>query len=164
VYSSFNPGTPVTHGGFDNDGYAYSADLLGSSLTFNGVSYTLGAPDTANAVAASTIAVPAGVYSALNFLGAAVNGNQPSQTFTVTYTDGTTSTFTQSFSDWVTPRKYPGEGIVISMPSRLALDGSEKNTYSHVYAYSIPVNPAKTVKSLTLPPTRNVVVLALTPS
>ena len=166
VYSSFSNGTPVTHGGFDNAGYSYSSGLLGSSLSYNGVSYTFGTPGTANAVATGTVTLPSGSYSTLNFLGAAVNGNQPSQTFTLTYTDGTTSTFTQSVSDWARPQKYPGESIALSMPYRLGSDGSQQTAYGpfYVYAYSVPVNPAKILKSLTLPSTRNVVVLAITPT
>jgi len=31
------------------------------------------------------------------------------QTFTVTYTDGTTASFAQGISDWFTPQSYPGE-------------------------------------------------------
>ena len=38
----------------------------------------------------------------MNLLATAVNGNQANQTFIVTYTDGTTSSFTQSVSDWFT--------------------------------------------------------------
>ena len=49
---------------------------------------------------------------ALNLLGTAVNGNQPNQIFVVTYSDGSTTTFTQSVSDWATPQKYAGESQV----------------------------------------------------
>jgi disulfide oxidoreductase YuzD len=49
--------------------------------------------------AGQTINLPAGSFSTLNFLATAVNGNQPNQKFVVTYTDGTTDTFTQGISD-----------------------------------------------------------------
>ena len=38
-----------------------------------------------------------------------VNGNQANQTFTVNYSDGTSTSFTQSLSDWFTPQNYAGE-------------------------------------------------------
>src|SRR5450755_2961937 len=37
-------GSPVSSGGLDNEGYAYSANLLGASLTWTGSTFTLGAP------------------------------------------------------------------------------------------------------------------------
>ena len=164
VYSSFTDGTPVAYGGVDNDGYAYSANLLGSSLTFNGVTYTFGSPNVPNAAAATTLTLPAGAYANLKFLAAAVNGNQPSQTFTVTYTDGSTASFTQSISDWAKPQRYPGEVIADSTPYRIASNGSQQTAYGpfYLYAYTLPLNPAKTVKTLTLPNTRNVVLFAYT--
>ena len=56
----------------------------------------------------TTIALPAGNDSTVNLLATAVNGNQVNQTFVVTYTDGTTTSFTQSLSDWYTPQKLCG--------------------------------------------------------
>jgi hypothetical protein len=41
-------------------------------------------------------------------LAAAVNDNHASQTFTVTYADGTTTVVSQSLSDWLTPQNYAG--------------------------------------------------------
>ena len=41
-------------------------------------------------------------------LATGVHGNQANQTFVVTYTDGTTSSITQSLSDWFTPQNYRG--------------------------------------------------------
>ena len=90
------------HRRIDGGGAALSANLLGTSQTWNGTPFTIGAPGSSNVVSATgqTISLPAGQYASLQFLALAVNGNQANQTFTVHYADGTTQTFTQSLSDW----------------------------------------------------------------
>ncbi len=156
-----NSGSPVPGGGLDTEGYAYAAALLGTSLSWNGSTFTLGAAETSNAVSSKTIALPAGNDSTLHLLAAAVNGNQPNQTFLVTYTDGTTSSFTQSLSDWFTPQNYTGESQALKMASRIAPSGATSSGPVYLYGYSFATNSAKTVKSLTLPNNRNVVALAV---
>jgi hypothetical protein len=153
-------GSPVTHGGLDNDGYAYAAPLLGTSLSWADSTFKLGAAGAYDAVSNTTIALPAGQDSTVNLLATAVNGNQPNQTFIVTYTDGTTASFTQSLSDWYTPQRYGGETKVSEMAYRITASGATENGPFYLYGYSFAINSAKTVKSLTLPHNRNVVVLA----
>jgi hypothetical protein len=163
IYGIFNNGSSPTNGGLDTSGYAYSANLLGASLTFHGIPYSFGTPGSANAASSTTIALPAGSYSALNFLGTAIYGNQTSQTFTVTYTDGTTSTFTQSMSDWGAPQNYTGETVASAMAYRLTPSGAQSTGQTwNLYAYSFALNSTKTVKSFTLPNVRNVTVVAVT--
>ena len=154
-------GSPVTHGGLDDDGYAYSASSLGTSFSWEGSTFKLGAAGTYDAASSTTIALPAGNGSTVNILATAVNGNQPNQTFVVTYTDGTTASFTQSLSDWYTPQKYAGETKVSEMAYRIAPSGATDNSTFYLYGYSFALNSAKTVQSLTLPHNRNVVVLAV---
>src|ERR1035438_6266743 len=67
------------------------ANLLGSTVTFGGASFAMGPANAPSAVSSATVTLPAGQYSTLAMLGTGVNGNQASQTFTVTYSDGTTS-------------------------------------------------------------------------
>src|SRR5262249_34928209 len=88
-----NDGKTFAGGGLDADGNALSAQLLGSSVVFNWATYTLGAPGVNDVVSAEgqTINLPAD-DAAISFLAVGVNGNQPNQTFKVTYTDGTTQT------------------------------------------------------------------------
>jgi hypothetical protein len=165
VYGIVANGSAVPGGGLDGSGYAFSATLLGTSLAWSGSTFTLGAAGTLNAVDNKTIALPAGNYTTLSFLATAVDGNQANQTFVVTYSDGTTSTFTQSISDWGTPQGYTGESTALSMAYRITPTGSTQTGPWYLYGYSIALNSAKTVASITLPATRNVVVLAedLTP-
>ncbi len=156
-----NNGSDVPAGGLDGDGYAYSATLLGTSLTWNGNAYAFGSPGAADAVDNTIITLPAGAYTTLSFLGTAVNGDQANQVFIVTYSDGTSTSFTQSMSDWFTPQSFTGESQVLAMPYRLNSSGAEDNRTFYLYGYSFALNSAKTVVSLTLPANRNVIVLAV---
>ena len=165
VYSSFESGVAPTAGGLDSEGYAYAANVLGTSLSADGSLFQLGAAGAANAVSSLTVPLPNGSFTALNLLGAGVNGNQVNQTFVVTYSDGTTTAFPQSLSDWCTSQGYSGETVALSMPYRLAPGGSQTGCGAasiDVYAYSFALNAAKSVSSVTLPNNRDVVLLAAT--
>ena len=162
VRGDFNNGSPVTNGGLDTHGFAYSANLLGTSATWSDTTFSLGAAGAADAASGVTIALPAGSFSSVKLLATAVNGSQAAQSFVVTYTDGTTTTVTQSLSDWYSPQGYSGESSAVTMAYRLTATGAEDNRTFHLYGYSLAINSAKTVKSLTLPNNRNVVVLAAT--
>jgi hypothetical protein len=121
----------------------------------------LGAPDVPDAVAAETVALPSGSYASLKLLASAVGGSRANQSFVITYTDGTTSTFVQSLSDWGGYPGYPGESIASTMTYRVTPNGATQNGPWYVYGYSFTLNGNKTVKSITLPGTRSVVVLAI---
>jgi hypothetical protein len=151
-------------GGLDGGGSALSGNLLGTGRMSGGAFFNLGAVGGNNVVSAAgqTINLPAGSFSSLRFLATAVNGNQPNQTFTVTYTDGTTATFTQGISDWFTPQNFAGESDAVDMAYRDLSNGTKDNRTFHVYGYSFALNPAKTVKSITLPNNGNVKILAVT--
>ncbi len=156
-----NTGTAVSSGGIDGLGNVYAASLLGTSLTWSGSTFTLGTANVADAASGATITLPAGNYASVNLLATGVGGNQPNQTFVVTYTDATTTSITQSLSDWFTPQSYTGESIASTMAYRITASGATDNRPFYLYGYSFAVNSAKTVKSITLPSNRNVVVLAI---
>jgi len=158
-----NNGTGTLNNGWDGDGNAYAANLLGTSVTYNGSTFTFGAPGAADAVSSTTIPLPVGYYSTLNLLGSAVDGSQANQTLTVTYTDGTTSTFTQSFSDWWwdNSKVNPGETVVLQMPYNVTSTGAENSGQVSLYGYTFALNSAKAVKSLTLPNNRDVSILGI---
>ena len=147
--------------GLDGGGRGYSANLLGTVETANGATFNLGPANAPDAVSSATIALPAGMYTTLKLLAAGVNGSQISQKFTVTYTDGTTATFTQSLSDWCTPQGYTGESNAIPMPYRDFSNGARDTRTVMLYGYTFNLTNTKTVKSVTLPSNRNVVVLAM---
>jgi hypothetical protein len=149
--------------GFDGDGNAYSATLLGSTLTWNGVTFTLGPSNGLDHIEATgqTIAIVAPQGASLALIGAAVNGAQTNQTFVVTYTDGTSQAFTQSFSDWFSYNAYSGESIVTSTAYRDTSSGTRDNRTFHVYGYTLTASSSKTIASLTLPNDTNVRLLGI---
>ena len=152
----------IPPGGFDGTGAAYSSNLLGTSVTWNNITYPLGPTNAPDAVANTTITLPAGHYASLNMLGALVNGNVTgASTFVVTYTDGTTASVSQSLSDWVFPLNYAGETDITCVPYRNTSTGTKDAHLTCVYGYQIPLNSSKIVQSITLPPTRNNVFLAM---
>ena len=146
----------------DGLGNAYSANLLGSTVSFQGLSFMLGLANTLDAVSSTTIPLPPGQYATLAMLGTGVDGNQASQTFVVHYSDGTSSTFAQSMSDWFTPQNYAGESVVMTMPYRDNNAGGKDARTFYLYGYSFTLNSAKMATSITLPNNGDVAVFAIT--
>lgn len=143
--------------GFDDYDGTYSAQALaaagvtpGSQVSAGGVTFTwpdvqAGTPD--NTVSDGQTIDVSGQGSTLGFLAAASFG-PAGGTATVTYTDGTTQTFTLSAPDWTAPT---GSGTAIATtyhnwalanPSQIATD---------VYVATVSIDPDKTVTSVTLP-------------
>jgi|GEM_PF-852350 len=147
----------------DTGAFSYSANLLSPAIFWNNLVFTFGptnAPDVV-ACAGQTINLPAGRFNTLQILAIGVNGSQSSQTFTVTYTDNSTATFTQSFSDWITPQSYSGENIVTAMPYRNQSNGTSQIQYTTLDGYIFTLDQTKTVKSIALPNNSNLVILAM---
>jgi subtilase family serine protease len=164
VYGIYTNGTSFTSANsLDNDGYAYSSTELGTSLSWNGSTFTFGAANAEDAYSSTTISLPSGSYSKLNVLATAVNGAQGSQTFTVTYTNGTTTTITQSLSDWCSSSGFSGESIAKASTYRNDSNGTEQTIGCNLYGYTFAINSALTLESLTLPTNRDVVVLGVVP-
>jgi alpha-mannosidase len=146
----------------DRDGFSFSEQLFGTEQVGAGVPFKLGPASAPDAVTGKTVALPAGKFASIKLLGVGLNGDQESQTFTVTYADGTSSSFTQSLSDWSAARNYPGEFAGAAMPYRLATDGSKDSRTFYTSAYSFALDSNKVVRSLSLPSNRNVVIFAVT--
>jgi hypothetical protein len=113
--------------GFDGNGNYYNSDydvdtegtqnspVPGTPIVYNGISFPIGpVPTNANQVGGTEgprnfvratgqtiqVSVDADKSDYLYLAGAASNGDQLSQDITLTFTDGTTETWTQSFHDW----------------------------------------------------------------
>ncbi len=140
----------------------FSERLLGSEQIRDGVIFKLGPAELPDAVTGKNIALPTGKFSSLKILAVGVNGNQELQTFTVTYADGTSSSFSRNLSDWASPRNFEGESAAVSMPYRLTADGSKDSRTFYGYAYSFDFDPTKVVRSFSIPSNRDVVVFAAT--
>lgn len=145
----------------DGGGFAFPAQPLGSALEWDGVLFRLGPANAPDVVTGKTITLPSGKFAGLMMLATAVDGSQKSQTFTVAYADGTSSTFTQSLSDWYSAATFAGESTAASVPYRLSGDGETDDGTFHVFGYSFDLDSDKPVRSITLPNNRGVVVLAM---
>ena len=164
VNGIYQDGSTYSTGGLDGIGYSYSAKLLSTSRVFNGILFDIGPANQPDAISCTgqSIPLPQGKASSVMLLATGIQGNQPSQMLTVNYTDGTSSQFVQSFSDWFTPQKFAHEFEGVAMAYRNFDDGTRDRRTFSLYAYRFILNPAKTVQSLTLPNNPNVVVLAAT--
>ncbi len=157
-------GTKYTTASLNGSGCDFSASQLGNPLAFSSLSYSFGSPNTKNVVksAKQVIKLTPGQYSSINVLALAVGTNQKSQVFTVTYSDKSTSKFTQSISDWITPEHYSGESIAKSASYCDAKAGTETKGTHDLYEYTFKLNNAKTAETLTLPSSSGVIVFAIT--
>lgn len=149
--------------GLDGLGYAYSANLLTANRILNGIQFDFGPANRLDAVGGTgqTIPLPADQFSTLQLLATGVLAAPSAQTITVTYTDNSSTRFTQSFSNWFSPSYNNGESFAVVMPYANYKGAQSPGTVS-LYGYIFVLDGAKTVKSLTLPNNPDVAVLAAT--
>jgi predicted alpha-1,2-mannosidase len=158
----------VSAGDFDGEGNSYSAQALatagltaGQPVTVGGTTFTWplpapGYPDNAIANGQQvTVSAPAGTQS-LGFLGSAANG--PSQgVATLHYSDGSTAQYWLGLSDWTlnagTSTPSYGNQVAASMTYRNCAGCSpvQQSVGTDVFYTALPVNPDKTLTSVTLP-------------
>ena len=91
--------------------------------------------------------------SELGLLESSSNGST-SGTITITYTDGTSTTQTVSSSDWAAG-PGSGETAVATMSYRNMITGGSQEITMYVYATTVPIDPSKTVASITFPNVSN---------
>jgi beta-glucosidase len=157
------PSTNASVGNFDGGGFSYEAQQLaadgfapGDRVAADGQTLTL--PDVA-AGASDEVSAEGQVIdlngqsgSQLGFLGAGTFGTQGGPV-TVTYTDGSTQTAALGLADWFADSAAPGTTIAASGPWNVPPSQSSSfglHTVA-IYYQQIPVNPAKTIASVTLP-------------
>ena len=146
---------------YDHGGYSYSAQALqgagitpGATITFNGVNFTWpnvapGIADNYQASGQIVPVTPVGGATTLAFLGSSTNG-AANGTATITYTDGTTQTFTLGFTDWASASTSFGNSIVAAMSYRNCSCGKQ-NISVHILYTEVALQAGKTLKSVTLP-------------
>ena len=157
--SIYTDGTTFTSDGLDGAGYAYSSNLLTPNRMLNGIQFNFGPanqPDAVYGDRASRLRLPAGHFATLQLLAGGIYGPVLDQAITVTYTDGSTSVFTQNFNDWCSCGPNPGD-----LAGRTSSGGDALSRFtrrhgritqeSYLYGYSFALNPAKTVQSLACP-------------
>src|SRR5450755_3721841 len=135
-----------------SDGVAPGAALLHDGVTLRWPDVPPGHPD--NVLADGQVIAVRGAGNTLG-VAAAATGGSAAGTLTVTYTDGTTTAATVSVADWVStsaaaPPSGPagGESDLLATTAGWNPGGSLPVSLSYL---SVPVNPAKTVASVTLP-------------
>jgi serine/threonine protein kinase len=146
----------------DRVGFAFPAEVLKAAKIWDGVTFLLGPANAQDAVTSGTIELPAGKFDGLKMLAVGVNGDQESQVFRVTYSDGTSTDFSQSLSDWYTPENFRGESDVVVTPYRLDGSGGRDDRTFHLYGYSFVLDERKKVRSFALPSNPSVLVFGLT--
>jgi hypothetical protein len=165
-------GVPATDRGFDGSGNTYSWEAMGdsasggarsgSTLVSGGLAIDIGSPNQPDFKKAAGQAIEvAGSGSVLTLAGAAVNGGQADQQFTLTFTDGSTATWTQSLSDWCDPSTYPNESILSTQSYRNTASGGTDATTNHIYSYGYTLPEGKSLESITLPNNPNVRILGV---
>ncbi len=156
-------GTETFNGGIDTGDDAFSSATLGTSYNWYGYNFVFGPPNVPDAVTSATVPLPAGQYNGLYFLATATNGSQPNQTFTVNYSDGTSTSVQQGVTDWYDPPSiYAGEQIALTVPYRLTWNGTEDARPFNIYGFSMTLDSSRTAVSVTLPANSHITVLAMT--
>jgi hypothetical protein len=154
--------------GFDGGGYYYYSGNLQSTIAWSGATFVLGpVPDSKkggnNFVQGKgqLMYLPQGDFGWLYLAGAAANGSQTSQPLTLTFSDGSTATWTQSFSDWCSPSGFSGESIIQMQPNWVNQVGNVHSQTNYVYGYAYRIPAGKTLASITLPKNTNVGILGM---
>jgi len=152
---------------FDGDGFSYSAEALaadgftaGQNATVNGVTFTWprpapGYPDNTVPDGQQVTVDAASGTQTLAFLGSATNG-PTSGVVTLNYSDGSTQRYWLGLSDWTlnagssTPSYGNQEAATTTYRN---CDGctSPQSVDTYIFETGIPVNPDKTLTSVTLP-------------
>jgi beta-glucosidase len=147
---------------FDGTGESYSEQALaagsptaltpGGQATLGGTTFTwpsaVGAPD--NVIADGQIIDISGSGTDLGFLGAAGFG-AASGTGTITYTDGSTQSFGLAMADWYNNAAVAGGEIATTTTSWNSSSPTQVQHPVSIYFASVPLDPSKTVASVTLP-------------
>jgi hypothetical protein len=102
-----------------------------------------------------------GSGNVLTLAAAAVNGGQASQSLTLNFTDGSSTTWTQSFSDWCSPQYYKNESILSTQSYRNTATGGTNDTTNYIYGYGYTLPEGKTLESITLPNNSNIGILGM---
>jgi hypothetical protein len=145
---------------FDGTGDSFSAQALAvatpnalspGQVTVGGTTFTwpaTGGPD--NVIADGQIIDVSGSGTELGFLGAAGFG-EASGNGTITYTDGSTQTFSLSMADWYNNAAVPGDQVAATTSSWNFSSSTQTAHPVSIYYASVPLDKSKTVASVTLP-------------
>ena len=149
-------------GNFDGTGDSFSAQALaagtptpltaGGQATFGGTTFTWPtAVGTPNDVIADGQTIDlSGSGTDLGFLGAGAFG-AASGTGTITYTDGSTQSYSLVMADWYNNAPVAGDEIATTTTSWNFSSSTQTAHPVSIYFASVPLQAGKTVASVTLP-------------
>jgi predicted alpha-1,2-mannosidase len=153
---------------FDGGGWSYSAEALaaqgvtpGGTVQAGDISYTWplsqpGEPDNAITSGQQVTVNAASGTQQVGFLGSASGGNTQGLT-TLTYSDGSTARYWLGFSDWTLGggRGSVAFGNVNAVTTTYRncnhCTGGRDSVDTHLFSAVLPVDPSKTLTSVTLP-------------
>ncbi len=173
IYTDGHTPAIPSNAGFDQSGYAFSANLLGlvrelnglgAILSWRGQIFSLAVANASNGVSQTTVSLPHAIpYSQLLIVASTAwaYASATPGSFVVTYTDGSTATSTFNMSDRCLPQSYAGETIVSQQAYRDHGTSQDSSCPNYIYGYTINVNNSKTLTSLKLPTQRNIVIFAI---
>ena len=110
----------------------------------------------------SVIATDQNPYANLLMVGAG-NGKQSDQLLKLTFTDGTTDWWYQTFSDWAaapTPGSVSGE-VLVNAGTQINKAGNQTGQTANVYGYNHALPAGKTLYSVALPDNSKVGILGM---
>ncbi|MGW0520208.1 GH92 family glycosyl hydrolase [Crossiella sp. NPDC003009] len=158
--------TASAEGNFDGSGWSYDAALLppAGPVTWAGTTYT--APNAAGAepnfveARGQALLLPEGRRSSLKVVSASHNGPVTAPV-TLRYADGTTEDVAISVGDWAgsTPA---GTVVLLEMPHRIKAGTGIDGPPVRLFGQTVPLNPAKSLRSISLPNDPRVELYALT--
>ena len=158
ITDNANPGP----GNFDGTGDSFSAEGLaagtptpltaGGQATFGGTTFTWPtAVGTNNDVIADGQTIDlTGSGTDLGFLGSGAFG-AASGTGTITYTDGTTQSYSLVMSDWYNNAAVAGDEVATTTTTWNFTSSTQTDHPVSIYFASVPLQAGKTVASVTLP-------------
>ena len=149
-------------GDFDGTGETFSAEALaagtpapltaGGHATFGGTTFTwpsaVGTPD--DVIADGQTVDLSGSGTDLGFLGAGAFG-AASGTGTITYTDGSTQSYSLVMADWYNNAPVAGDELATTTTSWNFSSSTQVAHPVSIYFASVPLEAGKTVASVTLP-------------
>jgi beta-glucosidase len=149
-------------GNFDGTGDSFSAEALaagtptaltaGGQATIGGTTFTwpsaVGSPD--DVIADGQTIDVSGSGTDLGFLGAGAFGSATG-TGTITYTDGTTQSFSIIMADWYNNAAVAGDEVASTTTSWNSSSSTQVPHPVSIYFASVPLQAGQTVASVTLP-------------
>ena len=151
--------TNTAPGDFDGNGYSFSENALtsakagpGASVTSSGMTFTF--PNVAAGVSDNTVAqnqiITMSGSGTLGFLLTSTYG-PTSGTGTITYTDGSTQSYTLSSADWWSTTPASGTALAVSTSYQNRQGNTTANQASDLFSETVPLAAGKTIASVQLP-------------